>query len=151
MGSEMCIRDSTEPRLPMNNMPCQHRQAEITAEIKGDFERGSELRQWYQNHSDEPPRRNSDDKTEATLATWLDKARSRRTRGHDNTPSGRKLTAAETAHLNNIMATQRPKSKTVATQRPKLASSKRWRQKSTKDEIERCNQLRNWHINHSGK
>ena len=117
----------------------------------GDFERCSELRQWYKNHSDEPPRRNSDDNTEATLATWLDEARSRRTRGHDNTPSGRKLNAAETAHLNNIMATQRPKSKTVATQRPKLASSKRWRQKSTKDEIERCNQLRNWHINHSGK
>ena len=117
----------------------------------GDFERCSELRQWYKNHSDEPPRRNSDDNTEATLATWLDKARSRRTRGHDNTPSGRKLTASETAHLNNIMATQRPKSKTVATQRPKLASSKRWRQKSTKDEIEHCNQLRKWHINHSGK
>ena len=147
----LCTFKGTASLPIMDNMPCQHRQAESTAETKGDFERCSELRQWYKNHSDEPPRRNSDDNTEATLATWLDKARSRRTRGHDNTPSGRKLTAAETAHLNNIMATQRPKSKTVATQRPKLASSKRWRQKSTKDEIERCNQLRNWHINHSGK
>ena len=147
----LCTFKGTQSLPIMDNMPCQRRQEESTAETKGDFERCSELRQWYQNHSDEPPRRNSDDNTEATLATWLDKARSKRTRGHDNTPSGRKLNAAETAHLNNIMASQRPKSKTVATQRPKLASSKRWRQKSTKDEIERCNQLRNWHINHSGK
>ena len=144
----LCTFKGTESLPIMDNMPCQHRQAEITA---GDFERCSELVKWFKNHSGECPRRKSDDNTEATLATWLDKARSRQTRGHDNTPSGRKLTAAETAHLNNIMATQRPKSKTVATQRPKLASSKRWRQKSTKDEIERCNQSRNWHINHSGK
>ena len=104
----LCTFKGTESLPIMDNMPCQHRQEESTAETKGDFERCSELRQWYKNHADEPPRRNSDDNTEATLATWLDKARSRRTRGHDNTPSGRKLTAAETAHLNNIMAAQRP-------------------------------------------
>ena len=117
----------------------------------GDFERCSELRQWYKNHSDECPCRNSDDNTEATLATWLDKARSRRARAHDDTASGRKLNASETAQLNNIMATQRPKSKIVATQPPKPSSSKRYRQKSTKDEIDRCNQLKNWYINHSGQ
>ena len=119
---------------------------QVTAEIKGDFERCSELRQWYQNHSGECPSRKSVDNTEATLANWLDRARSRRYRAHADTPSGRMLTAAETAHLNNIMAAQRPN-----TQRPKPSSSERWRQQSTKDEIERCKQLRNWYINHSGK
>ena len=120
----------------------------MAAPTKDDFERCNELNQWYKNHSGECPRRKSDDNTEASLARWLDKARSRRARAHDNTPSGRKLTASGTAHLNNIMATQRPKSKT---QRPKPSTSKRWRQKSTKHEIERCKQLRHWYINHSGK
>ena len=112
----------------------------------GDFERCSELRQWYKNHSGECPRRKSDDNTEATLARWLDKARSRRTRAHDINPSGRKLTASETAHLNNIMANQRPK-----TQRPKPPISTRGRQKSTKDAIEHGNELRQWFTNHSAK
>ena len=80
-------------RSIMDNMPCQHPQAEITAETKGDFERCKELKQWYKNHSGEPLRRKSDKNTEASLATWLDKARWRRTPGHNNTPSGRKLTA----------------------------------------------------------
>ena len=98
----------------------------------GDFERCSELRQWYKNHSGECPRRKSDANTETTLAQWLDKARSRRARAHNNWPSGRKLTASETAHLNNIIATQRPKM-------------------SPKDHFERCNELRQWCMNHSGE
>ena len=76
----LCTFKGTESLPIMDNMPCQRRQEEITAETKGDFERCSELRQWYKNHSGECPRRNSDDNTEATLATWLDKARSRRAR-----------------------------------------------------------------------
>ena len=51
---------------------------------KGDFERCSELRQWYKNHSGECPRRKSDANTETTLAQWLDKARARRARAHNN-------------------------------------------------------------------
>ena len=98
----------------------------------GDFERCSELRQWYKNHSGECPRRKSDANTETTLAQWLDKARSRRARAHNNWPSGRKLTASETVHLNNIIATQRPKM-------------------SPKDHFERCNELRQWCMNHSGE
>ena len=99
----------------------------------GDFERCSELRQWYKNHSGECHRRKSDANTETTLAQWLDKARSRRARAHNNWPSGRKLTASETAHLNNIIATQRPK------------------MPLTKDHFERCNELRQWCMNHSGE
>jgi len=128
----LCTFKGTESLPIMDNMPCQHRQAEITAETKGDFERCSELMQWYKNHSGECPRRKSDDNTEASLARWLDKARSRRARAHNNWPSGRKLTASETAHLNNIIATQRPKM-------------------SPKDHFERCNELRQWCMNHSGE
>ena len=56
------------------------------------------------NHSGERPRRKSDDKTEASLANWLDRALVRRARAYNNWPSGRQLTAIETAHLNNILA-----------------------------------------------
>ena len=147
----LCTFNGTESLPTMSNIPCQQRQTESTAEIKGDVERCSEVRQWYKNHSGECLRRNSGDKTERTLAWWLFNARSRRGQGLADTPNGRKLTASETAHLNNIMATQRPKSKTVATQRPKPSISKRRHQKSIKDESECCNQSRNWYINHSGK
>ena len=70
----------------------------------GDFERCSELRQWYKNHSGERPRRKSDDKTEAALARWLDRALVRRACAFDNRHSGSQLTATETEHLNSILA-----------------------------------------------
>ena len=240
----LCTFKDTEPRLPMNNMPCQHRQAEITAEIKGDFERGSELRQWYQNHSGECPssddkteaslaksrdrrtralfarsslfrrtralnnrpcftelaakemarlssilvhalvpstqgdfercselrqwyknhsgecpRRTSDDPTERTLAQWLDKARPRRARAISKYPSGRQLNAKETAQLNSILASA-SKSRTTSkdlnpvpdgNQRPKPPISQRWLQKSTKHDIKRCNELRRWFVKHAGQ
>ena len=68
------------------------------------FERCSELRQWYKNHSGERPRRKSDDKTEAALARWLDRALVRRARAYNSRPSARQLTAIETEHLNSILA-----------------------------------------------
>ena len=55
------------------------------------------------NHSGERPRRRSDDKTVASLAIWLQRALIRRTRAVQNRPSGRQLTAPETAHLNSIV------------------------------------------------
>ena len=100
---------------------------------EGDFERCSELRQWIKNHSGECPRRNSGDKTERTLAQWLQIKKARRARALNNKPSGRKLTASETAHLNNIISTQRPK------------------MPLTKDHFERCNELRQWCLSHSGE
>ena len=133
--------------LPLYNSTCSRAQAPLFGQqhisprlfhslmappTPGDFERCSELRQWFKNHSGECPRRKSDANTETTLAQWLDKARSRRTRAHNNWPSGRKLTASETAHLNSIIATQRPKL-------------------SPKDHFERCNELRQWCLNHSGE
>ena len=129
----LCTFKGTESLPIMDNMPCQQRQAEITAETKGDFERCSELRQWYKTHSGECPRRNSGDKTERTLAQWPQSKKARRARALNNTPSGRKLTASETAHLNNIIATQRPK------------------MPLTKDHFERCNELRQWCLSHSGE
>jgi len=101
----------------------------------GDFERCSELRQWYKNHSGECPRRKSDDNTEASLARWLDKARSRRARAHDNSLSGRKLTTKETARLNSILTLQK---KTI-------------RVYKSKTDLERCNELRQWCLSHSGQ
>ena len=76
----------------------------MAAPTKDDFERCNELRQWCMNHSGERPRRRSDDKTEAALARWLDRALVRRARACDNRPSGRQLTATETEHLNSILA-----------------------------------------------
>ena len=105
--------------LPLYNSTCSRVQAPVfgqhhippkvfhslmTPPTPGDFERCSELRQWYKNHSGECPRRKSDANTETTLAQWLDKARSRRARPHNNWPSGRQLTATETEHLNSILA-----------------------------------------------
>ena len=83
----LCTFKGTESLPIMDNRPCQHRQTEITAENTGDFERCSVLLQWYKNHSGECPRRKSDDNTEASLAIWLFKQRSRRTRAHGNNPS----------------------------------------------------------------
>ena len=64
------------------------------------------MRQWCMNHSGERPHRrySQDDKTEASLAKWLSRALARRTRAVSDRPSGRQLTAIETAHLNNILA-----------------------------------------------
>ena len=92
-----------------------------------DFARRKDLNQWYKNHSGEHPSRTSDDSTEASLARWLDKTRSRRARSHRVTPSDRKRTASETAQLNNLMTTQR-----------------------FKTHLERCNKLRQWCLSHSG-
>ena len=85
----LCTFKGTESLPIMDNMPCQHRQAEITAETKGDFERCSELRQWYKNHSGECPRRNSGDKTERTLAQWLESKKARRARALNTKPKPR--------------------------------------------------------------
>ena len=125
----------------------------------GDFERCSELRQWYKNHSGECPRRTSDDPTERTLAQWLDKARPRRARAISKYPSGRQLNAKETAQLNSILASA-SKSRTTSkdlnpvpdgNQRPKPPISQRWLQKSTKHDIKPCNELRRWCLSHSGE
>ena len=70
----------------------------------GDFERCNELRQWCMNHPDEHPRRKSDDKSEAALARWLDRALVRRARAYDNRSSGGQPTATETEQLNSILA-----------------------------------------------
>ena len=77
----------------------------MAAPTKDDFERCNELRQWCMNHSGERPHRrySQDDKTEASLAKWLGRALARRTSAVSDRPSGRQLTAIETAHLNNIL------------------------------------------------
>ncbi len=101
---------------------------------KGHFERCNELRQWCMNHSGERPRCRSDDKTEASLAIWLERALIRRTRAWNNRPSARQLTASETAHLNSIVRS------TVTPPRVgHVATSKRLRQKQP--EPERTNKL----------
>jgi hypothetical protein len=101
----------------------------MAAKHKDEFERCKELREWYLNHSGERPRRRSDDKTETSLANWLDTAVSRRARSIDSRPSHRQLTAKDTLHLNNIMAT--------AT--------------GLKDDCERFNELKQWWMNHSAE
>ena len=70
---------------------------------KDHFERCNELKQWCMNHSGERPRRRSDDNTEAALAMWLERALIRRNGAYSNRPSGRQLTAKETAYLNSIV------------------------------------------------
>ena len=127
-------------RSIMDNMPCQHPQAEITAETNGDFERCKELKQWYKNHSGEPPRRKSDNNTEASLARWLDQARSRRARATQVTPCGRKLTASETAHLNNIIQSA-----------CMFGNHSRVEEYVPAEGFERFHELRQWCLNHSGE
>ena len=86
------------------------------------------------NHSGKRPRRSSDDKTEASLALWLDRSLIRRTRAVNNQPCLRQLTTKETAHLNSIVRA------TVATpQVGNVATSKRLRHKEP--EPERTNNL----------
>ena len=127
-------------RSIMDIMPCQHPQAEITAETKGDFERCKELKQWYKNHSGEPPRRKSDNNTEASLARWLDQARSRRARATQVTPCGRKLTASETAHLNNTIQSA-----------CMFGNHSRVEEYVPAEGFERFHELRQWCLNHSGE
>ena len=101
---------------------------------KDHFERCNELRQWCMNHSGEHPRCRSDDKTEASLACWLQRALTRRTRSFNKRPSGRQLTAKELAHLYSIVRS------TVTPPRVGyVATSKRLRQKQP--EPERTNKL----------
>ena len=59
-------------------------------------------------NSGERPRRKSDDKTEASLAIWVERALRRRTRACSNRPCERQLTAKETAHLNSIVRASVP-------------------------------------------
>ena len=124
----------------------------MTGPAKEDFERCNELRQWCISHSGERPHRRycPDDTSETSLAMWLDRAMSRRARAHNNRPSGRQLTATETAHLHSILA--RPQVVQVAVtasvtssgvtatelitapegaEPPELSPSKRVRQKSS--------------------
>ena len=142
-----------------------------------DFERCPELKRWYKNHAGEPPCRQSGDHKEATLATWLDKARSRRYRTHDESSSGRMLTAAETIHLNDIMESQRsggrhPNSSSstqpqvlqgdtivsassiensVADLNPGSQGSEPPEDSNSFDFFKRCNELSLWFMHHPGK
>jgi len=86
------------------------------------------------NHSGERPRYTlAEDKTEASLANWLQKALTRRDRSINKWPSGRQLTKKETAHLNSILRA------TVTPIRVGASGSKRLRQKQP--EPERTNKL----------
>ena len=140
-----------------------------------DCERCTVLRQWCWNHPGRRPCRRSDDKTEASLAMWIDRAFSRRLRGYGNRPSGTQLNSTELVHVTSILA--RPQVVQVVT----TASSSRDLQTikmptSAKDfqivlnvvkawymtkadipnvmiypgDFERCNELRQWFLNHSG-
>ena len=68
-----------------------------------DFERCNELRRWCLNHSGERPRSRSDDQTEASLARWLQYAKTRRVRSINKWRWGRQLSTKETAQLNSIL------------------------------------------------
>ena len=122
-----CTFKGTESLPIMDHMPCQHRQAEITAETntaeimpthdhatiiksKTDLEHRNELMRWVLSHSGKLPRSRSDDKTEASIASWVSHARRRRTRAITKYPSGRQFTASETAQLNSILAGKVPQS-----------------------------------------
>jgi hypothetical protein len=98
----MCSRDQVPSRSALHICKCFH--SLMAPPTPGDFERCSELRQWFKNHSGERPRRRSDDDTEASLANWLKMALVRRARAYNSRPSVRQLTAIQTAHLNNILA-----------------------------------------------
>ena len=95
---------------------------------KDHFERCNELRQWCLSHSGDRPRIRSDDKTEASLAIWLQRALIRRTRAWSNRPSTRQLNASETAHLNSIVrATVTPPQVGHAATTSKLDTKSSWR------------------------
>ena len=121
---------------------------------KDDFERCNELRQWCMNHSGQRPHRrySQDDKTGSSLAKWLGRALARRTSAVSDRPSGRQLTATETAHLNNILASRRHRLST-AEPVPDVAAKRSSGATATdlKDDFERCNELRQWCLNHSGE
>ena len=106
-----------------------------TPPTKDHFQRCNELSQWCMIHSGERPRRRSDDKSEASLAIWLERALIRRTGALNNRPSGRQLTATETAHLNSIVQATVTPPRLVQQHRP----SKRLCQKEP--EPERTNNL----------
>ena len=124
----------------VNNRPClgqlttkeTARLNSILGSTKGNFDkRCNQLRQWYTKKRRHPSRK-SDDNTEVSLAVWVNHARRRRTRAITNHPSGRQFTASETAQLNSILAS-------ASKMRP------------TKDHFQRCNELRQWCMNHSGE
>ena len=73
-------------------------------------------------------RRRSDDKKQNALAIWLGCARIRRARAINKWPSGRQLTAKETAHLNSIVrATVTPPQVGHAATTSKLDTKSSWR------------------------
>ena len=137
----LCTFKGTETLPIMDNMPWQHSQAEINADYTGEFERCSELMQWFQNHSGKRPRRRSDDKSEVSLARWLTRALIRRTRAVNNRPCLRQLTTKETARLNNIIFIARDLNPA-----PEDTGST-----ALPDDFERCNELRRWCLSHSGE
>ena len=71
--------------------------------LEQDFERCSDLRRWRCEHEGALPKRNSDDSTEKSLANWLSMVLPRRLRASGPKPSQRKLTAEETAHLDELL------------------------------------------------
>ena len=71
--------------------------------VEQDFERCSDLRRWRFEHAGALPRRNSDDSTENSLANWLSMVLPRRLRAVGPKPSQRKLTAEQTAHLDELL------------------------------------------------
>ena len=75
----------------------------IQPAVEQDFERCSELRRWRLEHEGALPKRNSDDSTENSLANWLSMVRPRRLRASGPKPSQRKLTAEESAHLDELL------------------------------------------------
>ena len=109
-------------------------------QVQSFIDRCKELKQWYKNHAGEPPRRKSDNKTEASLARWLDQARSRRNRATQVTPCGRKLTVSETAHLNNIIQNA-----------CMFCNHSRVEEHVPAQGFERFLELRQWCLNHSGE
>ena len=140
--------------LDLNPVP----EATGSTAFPDDFERCNELRRWCLSHSGELPRYRSHDKKQTSLARWLQYAKARRDRSINKWPCGRQLTTKETAQLNSILrATVAPpfvghdattrkldmKSSTsnreqTHCKRAAPSTSKRLRQKSTKDEMERA-------------
>ena len=71
--------------------------------VEQDFERCSDLRRWRFEHAGALPKRNSDDSKENSLANWLSMVLPRRLRASGPKPSQRKLTAEESAHLDELL------------------------------------------------
>ena len=71
--------------------------------LEQDFERCSDLRRWRCEHEGALPQRYSDDPTEKSLANWLSMVLPRRWRASGPKPSQRKLTAEESAHLDELL------------------------------------------------